>query len=228
MRAKILIVEDESIVALEIKKVLNKLGFEVTATASNFTEALNSVSLNKPNIIFMDINLNNSKDGIETTQEIQKISNIPIIYLTAYSDEETIYRAIKTNPISYLMKPFKREELKSAILLGMYKMTKSNQTNIDKNCQTLGFGYYYDLIHETLFYETVPIKLSVNERKLLSLLIEAKGSILSFTDLEYLIWPDNPVSNSALRTLIYRLRIKLEYKLIDTIPSVGCKLTPQL
>ncbi len=75
----------------------------------------------------MDINLKNSKDGIETAKEIQKIENIPIIYLTAYSDENTIERAIKTNPISYLLKPFKREELKSTILLGLYKIYESNQ-----------------------------------------------------------------------------------------------------
>ncbi len=64
------------------------------------------------------------------------------------------------------------------------------------------------------------------KKKLLTILVEAKGSIVSFSNLEYYIWPDAPVSNSALRTLIYRLRSKLEYKLVETIPSIGCKLTP--
>ncbi len=174
----------------------------------------------------MDINLGNSKDGIETVKDIQKIENIPIIYLTAYSDENTIKRAIETNPISYLLKPFKREELKTAILLGLFKLHKSNQVNIDNKCKSIGFNYYYDVENEILYYKTIPVKLSINEKRLLTILVEAKGAIVSFRELEYLIWPDAPVSDSALRTLIYRLRVKLEYKIIESIPSLGCKLTP--
>lgn len=226
IKIKVLIVEDESIVALDIKKALLKLDFEVTQIVSNHIDAIKSVKNKKPTIILMDINLKNSKDGIETAKEIQKIENIPIIYLTAYSDENTIERAIKTNPISYLLKPFKREELKSTILLGLYKINESNQININNGTKALGFNYYYDLKNETLFYNTIPIRLSQNEKKLLNILIEARGGIISFSNLEYTIWPDAPVSNSALRTLIYRLRSKLEYKLIETIPSIGCKLSP--
>ncbi len=58
------------------------------------------------------------------------------------------------------------------------------------------------------------------------ILVEARGSIVSLREMEYYIWPDAPVSNSTIRTLLYRLRAKIEYKLIETIPSIGCKLTP--
>ncbi|QDF30175.1 response regulator [Halarcobacter anaerophilus] len=225
-KAKILIVEDESIVALDIKHALQTLGFKVTDCVRNYTRAIKSVKEARPDIILMDINLDRSKDGIETAKEIQKIENIPIIYLTAFSDEKTIHRAIKTNPISYLIKPFKRDELNSSILLGLYKINKSNEKIISSKCVELGFNYYYDLEDEILFYDNVPIKLSINERKLLSQLVNAKGSIITFRELEYLIWPDSPVSDSALRTLIYRLRSKLEYRIIETVPSLGCKLTP--
>lgn len=228
MKTKIMIVEDESIVALDIKKALNNLGFEVTEICNSYEGAITSVKNNKPHIILMDINLNAEKDGIDTAIAIQKIENIPIIYLTAFTDEKTVGRAIETNPISYLIKPFKREELKSTIKLGIYKMNKSNEEKIQKDAVALGYNYYYDLENETLYYDNMPLKLSLNERKLMTILVEAKGATVSFSNLEYLIWPDSPVSNSALRTLTYRLRIKLEYKLIDTIPSVGCKLTTKL
>lgn len=226
IKTRVLIVEDEVIVALDIKKALMSLGFNITDCVTNFDDAISSVKRSKPNIIIMDINLKNSKDGIETAKEIQKIENIPIIYLTAYSDEETLNRAIETNPISYLLKPFKREELKSTILLGLFKMNKSNEITITDKCKNLGFNYYYDLDSEILFYKTRPIKTSINEKRLLTILVEAKGAIVSFREIEYYIWPDMPVSDSALRTLIYRLRSKLEYKIIETIPTVGCKLTP--
>ncbi|QKF83252.1 response regulator [Halarcobacter ebronensis] len=225
-KAKILIVEDETIVALDIKSALLHLGYEVTQCVRSYNKALESVINNKPDIILMDIHLFGDKDGIETAIAIQKIENIPIIYLTAYSDEKTISRAIETNPISYLIKPFKRDELNSTIRLGLYKLNKSNRCNIEMKCVNLGFNYFFDLNNEILYYENIPIKLSQNEKKLLTLLVEAKGSLISFSEIEYYIWPDCAVSSSALRTLIYRLRGKLEYKIIETVPSLGCKLTP--
>lgn len=226
-KPKVLIVEDETIVALDIKSVLTDLGFEVSDFVKNHDSAISSILDNKPDIILMDINLKNSKDGIETVKDIQKIENIPIIYLTAYSDETTINRAIETNPISYLLKPFNRAELKSTILLGLYKVNKSNHENIENKCRYLGFDYYFDLEDGILFYKNIPIKISNNEKKLLTLLVDSKGSIVSMREIEHYIWPEMAVSNSTIRTLLYRLRAKVEYKLIETIPSIGCKLTPE-
>ncbi len=223
---KILIIEDETIVALDIKSALEKLGFEVTDSATNYDEALNSVKNCKPDILLTDINLVGSKDGIETVKEIQKIANIPIIYLTAFSDNKTISRAVETNPIGYLLKPFKREELKSTIFLGLYKMNQFSKIEIDKEAISLGFDYYFDLKNEILFYKNMLISLSKKERMLLSILVEANGNIVPFRQLESLIWFDNFISDSTLRTLVYRLRAKLEYKLIETIPTLGCRLTP--
>ncbi|WP_417326397.1 response regulator [Halarcobacter sp.] len=222
---KFLIVEDEAIVALDIKKSLENLGYYVVACATNYDEALKFVKEKEPSIILMDINLKNSKSGIDAAIDIQKIKNIPIVYITAYSDEETIKKAVKTNPIAYLLKPFKREELKTTIYLALHKINSSYELFKNKDFIHLGLNYYYNLKDETLFYENLRIKLSIKERALLSILVEAKGSIVSFNSLEYLLWPDYPVSKGALRTLIYRLRTKLEYKLIETIPSLGCKIT---
>lgn len=224
IKIKILVVEDESIVALDIQSALGTLGYEVTDLVTNYDEALESVKKAKPDIILMDINLDHSKDGIEIAESIQKTDNIPILYLTAFSDDKTIERAIKTNPMGYLIKPFKRKELKSTILLGLHKINQANQTDIDQSCTELGFNYYYNLNKEQLYYTNMPVKLSVKENLLLKILIEAKGRIVTFQDLEYEIWPHDPISESALRTLIYRTRTKLEYKLIETIPTFGCKL----
>jgi len=226
IKTKLLIVEDESIVALDIKNALLKLGHEVIACVTNADDAISCIKKNRPDIIIMDIHLNHSKDGIETAEEIQKIAHIPVIYLTAFADDETISRAVKTNPIGYLIKPFKREELKSTILLGLHKKTITDSATINPHFISLGFNYSYDLNGEQLFYNNMPIKLSINENLLLRILIEAKGHVISFAELEYFIWPNSPISRSTLRTLIYRTRAKLEYKIIETIPFVGCKLTP--
>ncbi len=220
---KILIIEDETIVALDIKRIVKNLGYEVTDTVTNFESAINSVEKNRPDIILSDINLNSDKNGIDIIETIQKKDFIPTIYITAYSDELTIQRAIKTNPMGYILKPFRKEDIKSALLLTIYKLQNEK---IEKNSSfiKLNDGYFYDLKNETLYYNTKPIKLSIKERQLLTILVEAKGNIVSFSDLEYLLWPDAPVSNSSLRTLVYRLRTKLEYKCIETISSIGCKI----
>lgn len=220
---KILIIEDEAIVALDIKRILTNLGHNVISCVSNYESAIKTIKQNPPQLIFSDINLGKGKDGIETIEEIQKNDLIPVIYLTAYSDEETINRAVRTNPLGYILKPFRKEDIKSTLLLSIYKL--KTQT-FDKNnfYEKLGDDYFYDLKNEILFFKTKPIKLSLKEKQLLTILVEAKGQIVSFRYLEYLLWPDGTISDSTLRTLIYRLRTKMDYKIIETISSIGCKI----
>ena len=122
--AKILIVEDETIIALDIKNTILKLGYEVSGCVTNYDDALKSVKSDEPDIIFMDINLRNSKDGIEAATDIKKIKNIPIIYLTAFVDDETIERAARTCPAGYIAKPFKRNQAKPSIVLALKQKEK--------------------------------------------------------------------------------------------------------
>ena len=221
-KTKILIVEDESIVALDMKNTLTNFGYEVTNCVTNYNDAVNSVHANKPELILMDINLGNGKDGINVAEEIQISQDIPIIYITAFADEKTINRAIKTNPVSYLIKPFKREELKSNIMLGLYKSKTISNLSMEKTFIPLGQDYYFEERKNRLYYKALPINLGSKEKELLKILVESKGKVVAFADIEYKIWGNNIVSNSTLRTLIYRLRAKLEHKLIETIPNVGC------
>ncbi len=225
LKTKVLIVEDETIVALDIKRSILNLGFEVTNTATTYTEAIQSVKEDEPDIILMDINLENSLDGIKIATDIKKIKNIPVIYLTAFCDDDTINRAILTNPVGYLLKPFKTDELKSTIFLALYKVKQSQQNNnIDKSYIPLGENYFYDLKNQNLYFKDTQIKLSTKESQLLNILFKNKGQIVPFETIEYQIWEDNIVSSSTLRTLIYRLRSKLDYRIIETIATQGCKL----
>jgi len=228
-KLKILIVEDETIVALDIKNALTQLDYHVTNIAINYDDAIQSVKEDEPNIILMDISLSESKDGIETAIAIQKIKNIPILYLTAFSDDDTIDRAVKTNPIGYLIKPFKREELKSTIHLGLYKLEQSNNEKINHEYKHIGDNYYYDLKAKKLYYKQKYIKLGDKESLLLNLLItNPSENYIPFSDLECQIWPNELVSNSALRTLLYRLRTKMNPDLIESVPYLGCKMKKEL
>jgi len=223
-KTKILIVEDEPIVALDIKNTLKKLGYVLVETASNYNDSLLSINKNEPDIIFMDIHLNNSKSGIVIAQQINKNKDIAIVYLTASSDGETMKQAIKTNPVSYIVKPFKRDEIKSSVMISIYKIN-NNVSKLDvSEYRSIGFDYYYDLKNDNLFYKDQPIHISVNEKLFLKLLISANGKIVPFSRIEEYIWRNTNLSNGAFRTLVYRLRSKLEFKLIENVPSFGYKL----
>ncbi|QKJ23289.1 response regulator [Poseidonibacter lekithochrous] len=227
MKRRILIVEDQTVISLGLKREIIKLGHEVVATATNYDDAIYSIEQKKPDIIIMDIHLGNDcKDGIDIADTIRLEGNqTPILYITAYSDEITLSRAAQTNPVGYMTKPYKNDDLKSTLILTIYKIEQANKEMIEKIRKPLGYDYYYDPENENLFYKDIPIQLSVKESTLLKMLFEAKEMIVPFSKLEYIIWPDGPVSNSTLRTLNYRLRAKLDNKLIETIPSFGIKLT---
>ncbi len=116
-KTKILIVEDEMIIAANISLQLNELGYEVTGIVPRGEEALMHIKSEVPDILLLDINLKGTLDGIETAREMQKTHNIPVIYLTANSDEAHFNRARETHPYGFIAKPFKKLDLQRAIEL---------------------------------------------------------------------------------------------------------------
>lgn len=222
MKAKILIVEDEIIIAMELKSYLEKLGYIVPSIETNYDSAIESFKKYLPDLALIDINLKGEKTGIDIAEEINKIKKIPFIYISAFSDLNTIKCAVEHNPASFLIKPIKREELKINILLAL---SNTNYIKHDIKQFKLYEDCYFDLENETLFESGKVIRLSKNEKKLLRLLIENKNQIIHFSDLKDEIWSKINCTDGMLRTLIYRLRQKLNnYSCIETIPSVGCKL----
>lgn len=117
---KILIVEDDSIAAMDIKKTVESFGYSVPYVASSGKEAIRKASEIEPDLILMDIILKREIDGIEAISKIKEL-NMPFIYLTTHSEEHTIKRAKITEPSGYIIKPFDSKELKYAIELALYK-----------------------------------------------------------------------------------------------------------
>jgi PAS domain S-box-containing protein len=118
---KVLIVEDELIIAKGLAKRLVALGYAVAGSVASGEEALLNISAEPPDIILMDIHLQGNMDGVETAEKIRSISDIPLIYLTAYADPDSLARAKITEPHGYIVKPFQDLTLRSAIEMGMYK-----------------------------------------------------------------------------------------------------------
>jgi hypothetical protein len=120
-RARVLVVEDESIVATDIAETLNQLGYTVVDTCFSGEEAVQACLRERPDVILMDIQLRGPVDGVEAVREIHQQWNIPVIYLTAYSDDTVLGRAKVTQPYGYITKPFNSRELHSSIEMALYK-----------------------------------------------------------------------------------------------------------
>ncbi|HTW62269.1 MAG TPA: response regulator [Terracidiphilus sp.] len=121
MRGKILVVEDEPIVALDLQQEVEQLGLTVVGQAESADEALMAAEENRPDLALMDVRIVGSMDGIQTARLLREAYGIPVIFLTSYSDEPTIKRAARELPYGYLTKPFQRRELKAALELGLHR-----------------------------------------------------------------------------------------------------------
>ncbi|WP_421908967.1 response regulator [Methanolacinia petrolearia] len=110
-KKRILVVEDEGIVAMTLEDSLLNLGYEVAGTADDSRSAIELAEKEKPDLILMDIRLRGDIDGIETVERINEKMDVPVIFLTAHSDEETLSRMLKTRPYGFLVKPFREKEL---------------------------------------------------------------------------------------------------------------------
>ncbi len=123
----ILIVEDENIIALDLRARLSGLGYRVVGMVPSGEDALLQVEQQRPAIVLMDIVIKGKLDGVQTAQLIRERFHIPVIYLTAYSDETTLARARVTEPYGYILKPFEDRELHTAIEIALYKHAAEQQ-----------------------------------------------------------------------------------------------------
>ena len=222
----ILIIEDEALVALEMKNSIEEMGFHVVDYATTSAMAKEILENQNVHLIIMDINLGEERDGIDFYESLE--SSIPVIYLTAYKDEKNINKAIDTNPYGYIVKPYQNEELYAIIKLVYFKVNHHNTSPqkklLNQKLYHLDAEYAFDLVSKELFYNKEDIHLTAKESKLLSLLIKYDGEPLSFESIEEVIWANEPTSNNAIRTLIYRLRGKVNANLIEKVFGYGIRL----
>lgn len=119
-KARILIVEDEAIIAMEIENQLQSLGYEVTSIVDTGEKAIKRAEVDKPDLILMDIRIKGERDEIETAEEIRDRFGVPVIFSTAYLDQERIQRAKITMPFGYVLKPIQDRDLKVTLEMALY------------------------------------------------------------------------------------------------------------
>jgi two-component system, cell cycle sensor histidine kinase and response regulator CckA len=129
-RVQVLIVEDERIVAGDLRSRLRRMGYTVCGIASNGIDAIRLADEHKPDLVLMDIRLDGAMDGIQAADTIKKSHTVPIIYLSAYADQSTVERAKVTEPFGYLLKPFEDSELRTTIEMALYKRSMEEERHV--------------------------------------------------------------------------------------------------
>jgi signal transduction histidine kinase len=150
--ARILVVEDERIVAKDISKRLTNLGYTVVATVASGVEAINAVIETSPDLVLMDIQLRGEIDGIEVAERIHSEFNVAIVYLTAYADDNTLQRAKITEPFGYIVKPFDERDLHAAIEIALRRRIAETAVHFalekEKELSELKSRFWSMVVHE--------------------------------------------------------------------------------
>ena len=232
----VMVVEDEAVILLYLKRCLAQLGHRVVASTSEGERATELASLHRPDIILMDIRLSGEKDGIESGREIYRKFHIPIIYLTAHHDAETRARALETEPFGYLVKPISDENLQTALEIAIAKhrhilslndnLQRSHINRAGENEQMVNLGTqcYFLIDKQTLFFNGQPVKLTRKALGLLCLLVDHRNTIVSFDQIQRHVWNDEPMNHASLRNLIMQIRRMVPAIDIQTISGIGYML----
>ncbi len=149
-KVKILVVEDEMLIAAKISLQLTALGYEVTGILARGEETLRHVKENAADIILLDINLKGAMDGIETAKQLKQIADVAIIYLTANADEATFNRAKSTSPQAFIAKPFKQLDLQRAIELTISRLALNEIKIAEDNLPNTETEHAY-ILHDRIF-----------------------------------------------------------------------------
>lgn len=215
----VLIIEDEIIIYMHIMKTLKNLGFKNIQIAHNAQEALNITKNSQIDLVFSDIKIDGDKDGIEVSKTIQILYNTPIIFITAYKDEETLIRASDVDFIGYLLKPYRHDELEALIKIAIAKHDLVQQKQLIKYK-----GYEYNPNKKELLYNNELVELTKKESLFISLIFTHIDSIVNYETIDKTVWFDQFVSDNTRRTFIYRVKNKLPQLNLKLEKNVGIGL----
>lgn len=224
----ILIIEDEVILALGLKETLKSFGYNILGIEANLQGVIKILEKNTPTLAIVDIKLKGLNNGIDIAKYLWQIKKIPIIFLTSYCDEKTIEKTFSCEPYGYLVKPCKDKELHTTIQTALNKHNyffknlqtfeaKDNFLNLENNLK-------FHKGKAILYKDDCAIKLTKNETKIIELLSEYPNESVSFEKISTYIWRESLYDLGKLRTLIYRLKQKIGFEIIENVFESGYKL----
>ncbi len=220
---KIVIVEDELITARYLQSIITKMGVDVSGIYDNGEALLAALQADLPEMIMMDINIKGKMDGIELTSIIAEKYKIPVIFITAYCDNETLGSAIDLSPYGYIVKPFTEVDIQIAVKLAHQRYLENHIPSIEEQPKKvqLAMHCWFDMETSTLILHDQGLYLNAKQTQLLRLLIKHKNLSVSQEVIEQTLWQESPTSDSTVRTLLYSIRKLAPCIIIETQSKIG-------
>ncbi len=214
----LLYVEDEELIRKNAIEFLND-DFKNIYEAKDGIEALQIYKDKKPDIVITDIKMPNMS-GLELCHVIRKEnSQIPIIITTAFTDKEYLLEAIELNLVKYITKPLNEESLIQALNMCIEKL--ENKYN---SIERLTIKHHFDTLNQTLLQDDDFVKLTLQEKELLTLLINQKNRVVSYKEIENHVWSGEYMSDDAIKGLVKNLRKKTSKQSIENHSKLGYKI----
>jgi len=220
---KILIVEDDALIALFIKEAVERLGHTLLAVFDRAEDVLASLQEQRPDVVLMDIEIKGNVDGIQCAKALQIKHDIPSIFVTSHQQSEVIQEAMDVKPLGFLIKPIQESHIEASLALAQIALqepTLQSEANLG--------DYSFNFEHNTLRYQGGMVKLGKNELQLLALLFKNLNNTVSSQEIMRHIWNKVLESDESLRQLIYRTRKKVPYLQINSSSKVGYALSQVL
>ncbi len=226
MNLTFLIVEDESITSRFICEIIEDQGHEVVGSAKSALEARKFLAEQHIDIIMMDINIQGSEDGIQLAQSLAD-NNVAIVYISAYSDPQTLQEAAGTIPYGFLVKPFREADL-IAVLHIVVSRVKKELSDRKKQTKDTFSECWLDIEFNRLHWYSQIIELSKNETTALNLFWTKPDLPITMEELRQAVWGDKNIGDSTIRELINRIRNKVETLCIENIYGTGYILKSEI
>ena len=234
---RVMIVEDEMLAQRHLENVLKSLDVEVVGCFDNAADARAALTQGSCDMILMDINIKGSEDGIQLSRSILQQYSLPIVFISAYSDGETLEEVLDLSPYGFITKPFSAKDVEVAMGIAHKRFhadgTKraiaeataaSSPTMAQVDAIQINDVYRFDMLTQTLYEDDRPVRLNKKQIKLIAVLAERCNQVVDYDTIIDEVWPDGVLASSSLRTLIYSVRQLLPDFPIESHSKIGYAL----
>ena len=231
--SKVMIVEDELLSQRHIQNILKSFGVEVVGGYDNAADARAAITKDSCEMILMDINIKGPEDGIQFSRSILQQYDIPIVFISAYSDGETLEEVMELSPYGFITKPFSAKDVEVAMGIAYKRFhvdkdkKKKTETPVKVIQETkiiISPEFYFDTESHTLYQKDTPVRLNKKQVKLIETLATHCNQIVGYGSIIDEVWPDGVLADSSLRTLVYSVRQILPDLPIESHSKMGYAL----
>jgi len=217
----IVIVEDEVITQRYLQNIFEQQNVHVVGCFSSAKETMTHLKDLNCDMVLMDINIKGPIDGIQLAREILNDYGIPIVFISAHNDDETLEEILELAPYGFIAKPFSSKEIIVTLQIAYKRyLTHTEACRLkkkeDDNDIIIDGSYSYSKEQSILYHKGVMVKLNQKQSILISILADNINQTVDYNELVFRIWGDNNIADSALRTLVYSIR-----KILEDIPIIS-------